>query len=39
MYQMAINYTVPNGRKIFQMAVTYTNIFLGKTLQNLPKLV
>jgi hypothetical protein len=29
---------VPNGRKIDQMAIKYTNIFHCKTLQNLPKL-
>jgi hypothetical protein len=40
---MTIKYTewpqnIPNGRKIHQMAVNYTNIFHCKTLQNLPKL-
>jgi hypothetical protein len=28
---------IPNGRKIDQMAIKYTNIFHRKTLQNLPK--
>jgi hypothetical protein len=28
---------VPNGRNIFQMAQKYTNLFLSKALQNLPK--
>jgi hypothetical protein len=29
---------VPNGRKIDQIAIKFTNIFYCKTLQNLPKL-
>jgi hypothetical protein len=29
----------PNGRKIDQMAIKYTNIYDGKTLHNLPKLL
>jgi hypothetical protein len=29
---------IPNGSKIDQMAITYTNIFHCKALQNLPKL-
>jgi hypothetical protein len=29
---------IPNGRKIFQMTLKYTNIFYSKALQNLPKL-
>jgi hypothetical protein len=36
-YQMAIK--IPNDRKIFQMAIKYTNIFHSKILQNLPKSV
>jgi hypothetical protein len=31
-------HNIPNGRKIYQMAIKYTNIFYGKTLQNLTKL-
>jgi hypothetical protein len=30
--------TIPNGHKIYQMVTKYTNIFLSKALQNLPKL-
>jgi hypothetical protein len=29
---------MPNGRKVDQMAIKYTNIYHCKTLQNLPKL-
>jgi hypothetical protein len=29
---------IPNGRKIFQMTIKYTNIFHSKALQDLPKL-
>jgi hypothetical protein len=29
---------IPNGRKIDQMAIKYSNIFYCKTLQNLPKI-
>jgi hypothetical protein len=40
---MTANYTkrtkiIPNGRKIFLMAIKCTNIFLSNALQNLPKL-
>jgi hypothetical protein len=35
-YQMAKN--TPNGRKIDQMVIKFTNIFLCQTLQNVPKL-
>jgi hypothetical protein len=39
---MTTNYTkrpliIPNGHKIFQMAIKYTNIYHSKALQNLPK--
>jgi hypothetical protein len=30
---------IPSGPTIDQMTIKYTNIFLCKTLQNLPKLV
>jgi hypothetical protein len=30
--------SIPNVRKIFQMAIKYINIFQFKALQNLPKL-
>jgi hypothetical protein len=33
---MAIN--VPNGHKVYQMAIKYTNIFNSKTLPNLTKM-
>jgi hypothetical protein len=36
MYQMVINF--PNGRKTFQKAIKYINIFQSQALQNLPKL-
>jgi hypothetical protein len=29
---------MPNGRKIFQMVIKYSNIFHSKAIQNLPKL-
>jgi hypothetical protein len=40
--EMTINYTkrpfiIPNGRKIFQIVMKYTNIYHSKALQNLPK--
>jgi hypothetical protein len=43
MYQVTTKYNkwaqhILNGRKIDQMVIKYTNIFLCKTLQNLPKL-
>jgi hypothetical protein len=28
--------SMPNGRKIYQMAITQTNIFHSKALQNIP---
>jgi hypothetical protein len=28
---------IPNGHKIFQMVITYNNIYHSKALQNLPK--
>jgi hypothetical protein len=31
-------YNIPNGSKIDQMDIKFTNIFLYKTLRNLPKL-
>jgi hypothetical protein len=42
-YQITIKYIksrkiLPDAHQIDQMAVKYTNIFHGKTLQNLPKL-
>jgi hypothetical protein len=42
MYQMTTKFTkspsnLPIGRKIYQIAVKYTNIFHYNTLQNLPK--
>jgi hypothetical protein len=30
-------YNIPNGHKIYQMVIKYTNIFFCKALQNLPK--
>jgi hypothetical protein len=30
-------YSVPNGRKIFQMAINYANLFLSNALQNVSK--
>jgi hypothetical protein len=41
-YQITMKYTkwrqsIPNGRKIDQTAINYTNVFHFKTLQNLPK--
>jgi hypothetical protein len=41
-YQMTANYTkrpciIPNGHKLYQTAVKYTNIFHSKALQNTPK--
>jgi hypothetical protein len=41
-YQMTTNYTkrpyiIPNGNKLYQMAVKYANIFHPKALQNIPK--
>jgi hypothetical protein len=30
-------YNIPNDRKMFQMTIKYTSIFLSKALQNLPK--
>jgi hypothetical protein len=43
-YQMATKYATkitiintPNYRKMFQMAIKYTNIFHSKALQNIPK--
>jgi hypothetical protein len=44
LYPMAVILTKwpqnrPNGRKIDQMAIKYTNIYDGKTLHNLPKLL
>jgi hypothetical protein len=43
MYQIIARYTewpqnIPDGRKIDQMAIKYTNNFHCKALQNLPKL-
>jgi hypothetical protein len=29
---------IPNGSKLFQMVIKYTNIFDSKALQNIPKL-
>jgi hypothetical protein len=42
-FQITIKYkerpqNIPNGRKIDQMAIKYTNIFHRKSFQNLPKL-
>jgi hypothetical protein len=36
LYQMST--TIPNGRKIFQIAINYANVFHSKALHNVPKL-